>query len=81
MSRTVLRTVIAEQTRTRPYLTFQLSKNIHQVARLSNTSLNNEQVDLRKVAVILCNYNYTDNCYCRYGRDEVVYLRGRERDK
>ena len=62
MSRTVLRTVIAEQTRTRPYLTFQLSKNIHQVARLSNTSLNNEQVDLRKVAVILCsNYNYTDN--------------------
>ena len=61
MSRTVLRTVIAEQTRTRPYLTFQLSKNIHQVARLSNTSLNNEQVDLRKVAVILCNnYNYTD---------------------
>ena len=60
MSRTVLRTVIAEQTRTRPYLTFQLSKNIHQVARLSNTSLNNEQVDLRKVAVVLCNYNHTD---------------------
>ena len=60
MSRTVLRSVIAEQTRTRPYLTFQLSKNIHQVARLSNTSLNNEQVDLRKVAVVLCNYNYTD---------------------
>ena len=52
-----MRTVIAEQTRTRPYLTFQLSKNIHQVARLSNTSLNNEQVDLRKVAVVLCNYN------------------------
>ena len=56
-----MRTVIAEQTRTRPYLTFQLSKNIHEVARLSNTSLNNEQVDLRKVAVILCNCNYTDN--------------------
>ena len=59
MSRTVLRSVIAEQTRTRPYLTFQLSKNIQQVARLSNTSLNNEQVDLRKVAVVLC--IYTDN--------------------
>jgi len=44
MSKTVLRAAITEQLNKKPYLTFQLSKNIHQVARLSNSTLNNEQI-------------------------------------
>ena len=48
MSKTVLRSVITEQLSRK--LTFQLSKNIHQVARLSNTALTNEQVAKVRIA-------------------------------
>ena len=47
MSKTVLRSVITDQLSRK--LTFQFSKNIHQVARLSNTALTNEQVTQTKL--------------------------------
>ena len=54
MSKTVLRSVITEQLSRK--LTFQLSKNIHQVARLSNTALTNEQV--AKISQLHFNSNF-----------------------
>jgi len=44
MSKTLLKTVIFDNLHRRPHLTFQLSKNIHQVARLSNGSNTNAQI-------------------------------------
>ena len=46
MAKSMLKTVISDQLVRKPYLTFQLSKNIHQVARLSN--LTNEQIRLKR---------------------------------
>ena len=46
MAKSMLKTVLSDQLTRKPYLTFQLSKNIHQVARLSN--LTNEQIRLRR---------------------------------
>ena len=42
MAKSLLKSVITDQLRRKPYLTFQLSKSLHQVARLSN--LTNEQI-------------------------------------
>ena len=46
MSKTLIKTVIFNHINRKPHLTFQLSKNLHQVAKLSNASLTNAQVDI-----------------------------------
>ena len=51
-----MKSVIFDHLNRKPHLTFQLSKNLHQVAKLSNAALTNEQVKLEEIQV-LSTYN------------------------
>jgi len=73
MSKSLIKSMIFDHLNRRPHLTFQLSKNIHQVARLSNVSLNNEQVRQKRTQMFEDEKKRQLNLIPRLEKIEVKY--------
>ena len=72
MAKSLLKSVISDQFRRKPYLTFQLSKNLHQVARLSN--LTNEQIRQRRSSLFDDEKQKQLSLIARLEKIEVKYV-------
>jgi len=73
MSKTLIKSVIFNHINRKPHLTFQLSKNLHQVAKLSNASLTNAQVRQKRTEMFEDEKKRQLNLIPRLEKIEVQY--------
>lgn len=74
MSKTILKKVILDRVQQRRHLTFQLSKNVHQIAQLSNRPLNNEQVRQKRSSLFDAEKSRQLNSIPRLEKISVQYV-------